>query len=345
MDYEVIKMPKGLYDDIKENMQNALIDYQDAMNLLKLFPWAENVGELTVDVGMRLLKPVKRASLSSGLWEPTKVKAAVEKIVQSRYSSGIIEELEYGDWKSLVKQGGIVDATNAHLGEQPAIQQSYYFIQGKRLEDDGTQSDAPNTYYNWLLDVGDNALASTATRPIACNQVTGTPNTFPAQTGNWSTYLNMATDMNALISPLVAKGWSNKNEILVLYPVSAESAMTKKRDTGGGAGLRNAKQELTDQGIPEANIIPVNDIFMYTRAGAAPTNALFDIIAVAKSAVKIFPTMESFINVFFDNSGTKFPWMKVESGLATVPFLIPKYHRGDTKYYKGMTCIRAIVGT
>ena len=334
-----------LYQNITTSVQDQLIRFQEATNLLNLFNPITTDDNTIRKLIWRYLGEIGKASLSSALWDPTKVKHDIATLAMNRYSSGIEKRLPYEDWKILLKMGDISDANLQQIVEQPNIQGSYYLFQGKKLMDDLTQSDPPDAeQYNFALDPGANSLASTLVRPIGVNQVSGAPNTWGATAGAWSTYVNMTTDINNSISTLVEKGFTDKSQFLTFYPLSAEGAMAKKRASGGD-GMRNAFQEFEDLGISRSQLIPYDDLYGYTRAGANPTRALFDIVTIDRSSLKIYYTEQPFTNVYLDQSGTKYPGMNIEAGLAYCPFFIPKYNTSSEKFYKGVSCIRAIVGT
>lgn len=332
-----------LYQNITSKVQEELLRFQDAKNLLNIFPSKVTDNNTLVELIWRYLGDVGQASLSSALWDPTKVKHDIATLAMKRYSTGIEKRLPYEDWKILLQMGNVYDANIQQIIEKPGIQGTHYFFQGKKLRDDYTQGNPPDTaQYNFGLDVGANALASTLTRPIGCNQVTGTPNTWQATAGAWSTYANLNTDLSNLIAPLGEKGF-DKRQTVVFYPENAEGAMLKKRSTAGD-GHRNAFQELEDLGISRERVIPMNDVFGYTRAGAVPARTAFDLVAIDRSSVRIFYTEAPFVNIYMDQSGTKYPGMTIEAGMAFCPIFIPNYRVADSKYYKGVTVIRGING-
>jgi len=334
-----------LYQGITDQVQEQLLEFQDAIDILQYFNHIPTNDNTIQDLIWRWLGPIGEASLSSALWDPTKVKHAINVLTLHRYSSGIEKNLDYEDWKILLKMGNVVEANMQQIVEKPAIQMGYYFLQGKKLLDDGSQGDPPiSTQYNFALDVGANTLASTLVRPIGVNQVTGSPNRWQASAGAWSTYADMATDINNLISTLVEKGFTNKAAFIIFYPLAAEGALAKKRASGGD-GMRNAFQEFEDLGISRTQLVAIDNKYLYTRAGALPTRALFDIVAIDTSKVRIYDIEAKFVNVFMDNTGAHYPGMNVECGQITIPIFLPEWNVSDEKYYKGVCCIRAIVGT
>jgi hypothetical protein len=334
----------ALYSDIVQQIQPELLKYQEAADITNLFNPID-VDDVTLEtLAFRYLDQVGRASLSKALWDPTKVKHDLKILAMNRYSCGIQKDLPFQDWKVLLKMPNVEDSNLASISMQPSVQAGHYLIQGTQLMDDNTRGAKPaDDQYNFFADVGANVLNSTITRPIGVGQVTGSPNTWTESAGAWATYANMNTDLSKGVGQLGSKGFSVP-DTLCFYPQTAFEAMTKKRSSSGD-GMRNAFMELNDMGISNDRIIPLNDIYMYTRAGKNPTNALFDLWFVDRSAVKIFRTMKPFTNVFIDNSGTMFPEMHIEAGQTFMPLFIPKYHAADAKWYKGVNCIRGIIGT
>ena len=334
-----------LYQNITTAVQEQLIEARDAINLLELFPHVPVEDNTIETLIWRYLGPIGRASLSSALWDPTKVRHAINTLTMKRYSSGIEKRLPYEDWKILLKMGNIAEANLSQIVEQPTIQGSYYFFQGKQLLDDGTQGEPPyDDQFNFALDVGANSAVSTLTRPIGANIVSGTPNTWQETTGAWTTYANMSTDVNNLVSSLVEMGFTNKSNFRIFYPLAAEGALAKKRASGGD-GMRNAFQEFEDLGISRDQLVPYDNLYGYTRAGAQPVRALFDLICIDISSIRIYDPETPFVNVFMDQSGTKYPGMNIESGMIYVPFFKPEWNVSDSTFRKGVSVIRAIVGT
>lgn len=339
-------MPQPLlYQNLSLQIQNQLFAFMEASDLTNLFS-PINVDDDTLEtLAFRFLDKVGRASLSTDLWSPSKVSHDLKMITMSRYGAGITKELKYQDWKILKKMPNVEQTNLSAIGKQPGIQASHYLIQGTQLMDDLTRKPKPSdTQYNYVLDVGAAALASTITRPIACNQATGNPNTFPATAGAWSTSANLITDVNNGAGALANKGFELGN-LVCFYPKAASSAMMKKRPSAAGDGYINAFSCLADAGISNGRVLAFEDVFGYTRAGANPTYAAFDLLFVDYTQLKIFRTMAPFVNVFVENTGTKFPAMHIEAGQTFCPIFSPNYHEADDKWYKGVAAIRAINGT
>jgi len=333
-----------LYQDITNRMSDELLKFQDAQNIMNLTDVANIDDPLVVQYLMKFLAECNQASLSPSLWDPTKTRLDVNLLYMDRVSCDIAAQLKYEDWKALIKQN-VLDSGMTQIGAKPAIQASHYFIQGTKLLNDGTREARPfvrDAQYNFALDVGANALASTITRPIGCNQVTGTPNTWTATAGAWSTYANLATDINQ-VETLFQNGF-NRATTFAFYPNIASLGMGKKRTTAGD-GFRNAYLELEDHGITRDRCIPLDDRYCYTVAGAAPTNAAFDLYFIDMKAVKTVFTVSPFVNAFVDNSGTRFPEMSIEAGLTMIPIFKPHYNAGTSKWYKGVSVVRGINGT
>jgi len=332
-----------LWKSTIEQRSTELLKFQDLTDFLQLFPQETIADELIEDVIFTFLNDIGQASLSDNLFDPTVLRHDVATFKHHRYSTAAKAKFTYEDWKRVGKMG-ILDSNVAQIVAKPNIQATHYFFQGKELLDDYTQGNPPRTtQYNFATDVGANALASTLLRPIGCNQVTGAPNTWEATAGAWTTYANMANDLNNLISGLGTHGFENYSDILVFYPRAATKAMKKKRVTTGQSNM-NAFMELEDLGISESQIISCDNLYLYTRAGALPANGAFDLMAVSKSNVKVYNTLPSFVNLFTDNSGTRFPGVTLECGRTFLPMFKPVYDPSDQKHRKGVTMITAING-
>ena len=325
-----------LYEGIINQVQPELVKFQDAINFLNLFTPKE-VDQATLQTLIwNYLKPIGQASLSSALWDPAKVRIDVDQLSFKRFSSDISSVLPFEDWNIISQMtGGVADSNLGLIAEKPLIQATHYFFTGYKLMDDLTRQNGPLiTQYNYMNEAGSGN--GTLTRPNRLGSATA---------GAWSTYANMATDINLGISTLVANGFAtNKNDVLVFYPRVAEPAMTKKRASGGD-GMRNALLEIQDNGVPVQNIIPIDDIYGYTIAGAAPTNALFDLKFVDRSQIRVYYTVKPFVNTYVDQSGTKFPKLTIESGISFCPIFLPRYNASTGKTNKGVAAITAIVGT
>jgi hypothetical protein len=334
-----------LYNGIAKKVQDQLYGFMEASDITNLFNPISVGDDMLETLAFRFLDKVGRASLSSDLWSPTKVAHDLKVLTMSRYSSGISKDLKYKDWRVLEKMPNVEAANLDAIGKQPGIQAGHYLIQGTQLMDDLTRKPKmADTQYNFVRDVGADNLAGTILRPIGANQVTGTPNTWQATAGAWSTSANLLTDITNGAGSLANKGFDLSN-LLCLYPKAASSAMMKKRASAAGDGYINAKSVLADNGISEGRVLAIEDVYGYTVANAAPTYAAFDLLFIDYTQVRNFRTVDPFMNVWIDNTGTKFPEMHIEAGQTFCPIFSPNYHEGDDKWYKGVSIIRAINGT
>ena len=333
-----------LFQDIKNKMDKELLEFMDATNLINLTD-TKSINDASVEEFiLKTLEDPEQASLSADLWDPVKTGIAVNLLSQKRVSCDIEADIKFEDWQALKKQSALDAGLNV-IGGRPAIQSSHYLIQGTKLTKSGVREPRPFVRagaYNFMVDVGADNLASTNVRPIGCNQVTGTPNTWLATTGAWSTYANMATDANA-VETLFANGF-NRNTTYVIVPQVATPGLGKKRTTAGD-GFRNFYMEMEDHKIPAERILTVDDRYCYTRAGAAPTNAAFDIIYVDMKSIRCVKTVDEFVNTYFPKPETKFPAMCVECGLTYIPIFKPKYNPSTSKWYKGVSIVRGVNAT
>ena len=328
---------------INDTIAAEILKFMDINNILNLFPKVEGSDDTVKTVIYRMLEDIGQASLSSALWDPTKVKHGINALLMKRYTSGIQKDISYEDWKTLDKMGGLNSENIAQIAKKPLIQGSHYFFQGYKLLDDLTRANPPYTdQYNWALDVGANSLASTLERPIPVNVTSASPNVFPATSGAWSTYANMNADCHALIAPLLEKGY-NPATTCVFYPQNGAGALNRKRASSGD-GWRNAFMEFADLGISQDRMIPLENPLAYTRAGANPTRAAFDLFAIDTSSIRIHWPVPPISNVYQDQ-GTLYPESHIQANMGYVPFFLPKWHVGDQKFYKGVSAIRAINGS
>jgi len=334
-----------LYQQITNKVDAELLKFMDAANLINLTDVKVVDDPLIVEYIMKFLEDTAQASLSADLWDPTIVEPVVNMIALKRESCDIKEKFKYEDWKALIKMD-VMDSNLSAVGEKPAIQASHRLLQGTKLVTGSVARDPrplPRAgQYNFVIDVGADNLASTIVRPIGCNQVTGTPNTWTAATGAWSTYANMATDANQ-VETLIAEGF-NRDTIYAFYPKIATPGMGKKRTTAGD-GFRNFYMEMEDHGISRDRVIGIDDRYMWTVAGAAPTLAAHDIYYIDMKSIRTIETVAPFVNSYVDTSGTRFPEMTVEAGLTMIPIFKPKYNPGSGKWRKGVSIVRAVNST
>lgn len=333
-----------LYQGIINNMAKELLEFQEAANIVNLTD-VSNGDDPTVSTEIqKYLMDIGQASLSAELWDPTKTRPDVNLLSMSRLSCDIEEDIKFEDWKTFSKMN-VWDSNLVQVGNKPAVQASHYLIQGTKLLNDLTKGGRPFVragQYNFALDVGANSLASTITRPIGCNQVTGTPNTWTATAGAWSTYASMATDINQ-VETLFSQGF-NRETTYCFFPNIASPGFGKKRTTAGD-GFRNAYMELEDHGIPRERCIALDDRYCYTVASAAPTLAAFDMYFIDMKSIKTKFTVTPFVNPYLKNEKSKFSDMVVEAGLTMINIFKPRYNPSNQKWYKGVSVVRAINGT
>jgi hypothetical protein len=331
----MVAMTPALYEEYTRRFVGNLIQAASTLNPLELFNGQTLSEPLLLTIMRKFLMPTNPAALSNKLWDPTRVAAIVATLSQTRFATSIETEVSYEDWLTLIAQE-VFDASNTQMVEQCLVQAAHYFFTGKKLQlaQDGTLEvvDAPATYYNNLMDAGSGS--GTVDRPI---------NMAVATAGAWSTYANMETDINNIAAVPVSKGFKNKSNWLIFYPVVAEPAMTKSRDSGS-TGKFSAIDLLVGKGFPRQNIIALDDTLCYTTAGAAPTNDLFDIVGADRSMVNIWKTMDLWVHAYA-KSGANMSPIVVESGMTFCPQFTPLYCPSDKKLYKGVYRANAIVGT
>ncbi len=151
-----------------------------------------------------------------------------------------------------------------------------------------------------------------------------------ALTGVWGTYANKITDCYTIIGSLLSAGFTAETSI-VLYPKSAYASMHLK-----AADEMSAIELLQSQGV--LGVIAVDDQYLYTDAGALPTNALFDLYAIDMNKVEIGYSRAERTQVIGPHDVVRAT--VVECEVWFVPYLVPVPKGGAIK--KGVSRITAI---
>jgi hypothetical protein len=315
-----------LYRGIVDGVQGFLSKFFDAKNMLNLFPH-RTVDNVTLKkLIFRHFNDVAEASLSAKLWDPAKTEMFAETYSHNRYSTGLESNLGYEDWKILDQMDNIMDLAQSAISEKPLKQGTHYYWTGKKLKNDGNRANPPNqNQYNFVQDAG--TSSGTLKRPLIVTQ---------ASQGAWGTTDNMLDDALNLVTQMVETGFDDKSDFMFFYPNTLESAIMKKRTTSGD-GRYSFAQEVADHGIPNTRHFTTSFEYLpEADAGADPTTSDFDVYVIKRSMVRIYYTMEPFVNVYVENTGTRFPNMKIETGMAYCPVFIPLENRSDDKFYKGV---------
>jgi len=330
-------MPGSLEEQACEQIQNEIVQFIDAGNLLELFPSPPSISDITVEeLVWRYLKDVAEASLTTRGWRPNRTKIYVEQFAQRVFSTGLEDELEWIDWKILAKMG-VKQAGFDKVAKKPGKQMSHYFFTGMGLDTNGNTYPRPvTTNYNYLIETGTgNGLLG---RPLLSYNAAG---------GFWGVVTAMLLSIEAAVGALVSKGFETRN-LLAFYPRVVESTMIHKLDSGG-SGLISPKQAFADVGISNDRLMAIDDIFLPTGEATpvAPTKDDFDIVIVDASEVRIlYPEGENvgkaWSNVFIPNVGSAKPKVQIEAGMDACPIFIPHEIKSEGKIYKGVAIINGI---
>ena len=177
---------------VKQDVESEVTQFIDAKNLMELFP-SRDKDDLTVETLVQMfLRDVSEASLTARGWSPKKTKLVAEQFLNKYYSSGLVMDLEFMDWKIIDKMG-IKDSGIKKIGDKVAKQLSHYFMVGKSIQDGGARGEPPfANQYNFIVEPGDGA-SGTLARPLPIDT---------ASEGSWNTYSNMNKDIANSIGDL-----------------------------------------------------------------------------------------------------------------------------------------------
>ena len=319
-----------LQNDAKMAIQNEIVQFIDAENMLELFPSPPDVGDITLEqLVWRYLKDVAEASLTTRGWSPNKTKMEVNKFAHRLFSAGLESNLEFRDWK-IFEKIGVREAGFGKIGKKPAKQMSHYFFTGLRLLDSGLRAPRPvATNFNFIVEAGTGN--GTLGRPLQVGNAAG---------GLWGLTTAFIDAIDLGIGSMVSKGF-NKSSLLYFYPKVAEKVIIHKVDSGG-SGLYSPRQHLIESGISENRIIATDNVYLPTDptgTPVAPTLTDFDSIFVDAAEVRIMYTERPFANVYTPNPGSAKPNLTIETGLTACPLFIPKEIKSEAKIYKGVYII------
>ena len=146
----------------------------------------------------------------------------------------------------------------------------------------------------------------------------------------WGTYLNKVTDCLTIIGDLTNAG-HNIGSTIIFYPKAAYASMHLK-----AADEKSAIELLMEQGI--FAVVDIDNEYLYTAAGATPTNALFDLYAVDMNTIIIGYTMEETSNVIAPHHEVRDTIAEAEVWFTPYMVPLPK----DAAITKGVSRITAI---
>ena len=291
--------------------------YQDA-SVLGLFE-GKDIGDIGVEKWFhKNFNDIPDAALTLAGFNPQEAKLEAELFSNDVLTASEKLVITEKDWEQYKKWGMDVNGIQM-LAAKVGKTASLYLWQGKDVE-----GDQPSLQYNYLFEAGsgDGAL----NRPLI--------NTSAAS-GNWSTFSDKAADLSTLEGQLVSKGY-NLQSTIVFYPQIAHKPMTLR---GSATNEISAMQYLLDDGI--FAVLPMPNTYMKTLAAATPTASAFDLYAVDMAQIKIGYTRQERTRVIppFGDVRTN----SVESEVWFTPYVVPRPWAEDSKIYKGVSRISAII--
>lgn len=331
-------MSTPIEEMVTTQIENEIVQFIDAGNLLELFPSPPTIADITVeDLVWRYLKDVAEASLTTRGWHPNRTKIYIEQLAQRVFSTGLEADLEWMDWRILEKIG-VKLAGFEKIAKKPGKQMSHYFFTGLGLDVNGNRYPRPYSLnYNFLVEPGTGS--GSIGRPLQCGNAAG---------GLWGVVTNFILSIDVALGALVSKGFEKAN-LLVFYPRIAEQALIHQIDSGG-TGLKSAQQYFIDSGVSADRIIAIDDIYLPTDPTGTPVTPTlddFDIIIVDASEVRILHPQgenvgKTWANVFVPNPGSAKPKVTIEAGMDACPIFIPHEIKSEGKIYKGVYVINGI---
>ena len=284
--------------------------YQNA-SLLGLFKGV-NIGDIGVENWFhKNMEDIPDAALSLAGFNPSDAKLDASLFSHKVLTSA--ERLRIGqkEWKQFEKWG-INTQGIAKIGEKVGELASYYLFRGEDMDGNTPSGDG-----NYIIATGDGSLGSPSVISSALS-------------GGWGTYANKVFDCYGIIGNLVGAG-HNVGSTVIYYPKSAYQAMHK-----AAADEKSAMELLTEQGV--LGIVPIDDVYLYTLAGATPVNALFDLYAVDLNMIEIGYTMEESTNVIEPHHEIRDTIAECEVWFC--PYMVPMPK--DSAITKGVSRITAI---
>ena len=300
---------------ISQIEEEFILAYQKA-SVLGLFR-AKDIGHIGIKKWIHMkLDDIPDAALSAAGFNPQEAKLNAQNLANYVYTSAEKIVVSESDWAAYQAYGLDEDAI-IMIGSKVAQMASRYLFRG--TDADGNN---PITQYNFITDAGTGD--GTIERPLIQSQATS---------GGWSTFINKANDLSLLESQLVAKGY-NLQSTVVFYPEIAHKPMTVR---GSATNDVSAVDYLLQDGI--LAVVPIPDEYMYTLAGADPTAALFDLIAVDLAQIDIGYTRTERAQTVLPYGGVR--TTAIEGEVWFCPYIKPRPWT-DGKIYKGVSRITAI---
>lgn len=284
------------FEQLSSAIEEAVLTAYQAQSVLGLFQGVD-IGDIGVENWFhKNLTDIPDAALSLAGFNPSDAKINADLFSHKVLTSAERLRIPEKDLQQFQKFGLDVEAI-ASLGAKVAEVASYYLWRGVGK----TSGLSPSGDGNSISATGAGSLASPSIITAAL-------------TGVWGTYANKNADCFKIIGDLISAG-GNLESIVVFYPKAAHASMHAR----AAAGEDSAYDMLMSQGI--LAVIPMDDQYLYTAAGAAPTNALFDLYAVDMSKVKIGYTKPETINVIAPHHEIRDTVAECEVWF--VPYMVP----------------------
>jgi len=290
--------------------EETIIAYQNA-SVLGLFRGID-IGDIGVENWFhKNLDDIPDAALSLAGFNPSEAKLNADLFSHKVLTAAErlrIKEKELAQFQKF----GLDTEGIALLGQKVAELASYYLWLGQ--DKDGK---APSNDDNYLKAAGSGSLASPSIITTATN-------------GAWGTYSNKVTDMYKVVGDYIAGGFNPATSV-AFYPKASYAAMH-----GKGATEMSAIEMLQAQFIPQ--IRPMEDQYMYTLAGANPTNSLFDLYLVDLAKIQIGYTRTEQTTVIAPHDEVRDTVVDCEVWFTPYMVPVPK----DSAIKKGVSRITAI---
>jgi len=311
MSSSVQTINEQMIQKIEDTMMEA---YQDEtqLSLFKGVP----IGDIGVEQWFhKNMKDLPEAALTLAGYNPQDVTLAAELFGNHVLTSAEEFQADEKVWAQWTKIG--MDSKGiAMIGKKVAQTANKYLWLGEDSE--GGQ---PILAYNFIKDAG--AGDGTLNRPLIRTHATA---------GGWGTWLNISKDITRIFANLTNRGY-NLGSTVLFYPEEAAYLMGLP---GGGTQEVSAFDLIARRGVLA---LPVANRFMYTLAGADPTDILFDLYAIDLSTIDIGYTREERTRVIPPHDEVRYH--KAEAEVWFVPYIVPKTWTDD-KIYKGVSRITAI---
>ena len=304
-------MTKTTSEEMSSEIADELIiAYQNA-SLLGLFHGVD-----LIDIGIenwfhKNLDDIPDAALTLAGFNPS-----VAKLNAGLHSHQVLTSAEklvitQKEWAQFTRYGLTTEGI-AMIGKKVGQLATYYLFRGEDKNGVSPSGDA-----NYITAAGAGTLESPSIITSAL-------------TGVWGTYANKINDCNKILGDLRNAG-HNIFSTVIYYPIAAYASMRYK-----AADEMSAIELLEAQGIMA--VIDIDNEYLYTAAGALPTDALFDLYAVDHAMVDIGYTMSETSNVIAPHDEVRDTVAEAEVWF--VPYMRPMPKDGAIT--KGVSRITAI---